>query len=261
MQNSYALYGSISYNIDDITTLKLMAKNKVKQVFLWWGQDDKKNLEKVKLCKTLGLEIQTAHFDFDKINSMWIDSKEGDNLVKTFCKQLKQIKKHNINIAVLHVTKSKNPPPISDIAIKRYKKLVAKAEKLGVIIALENTRMPQYFDYIFDNISSDNLKICYDSGHDHAFTQDTFDFDKYKGKIVCLHIHDNNGQKDQHLLPFDGNINWDNLLGKLKAAEYQGPITLEVVMGDDMYDDMSAQEFILTAVQRAKQLAKTFNNL
>lgn len=259
---NYALYGSISYNIDDLQTLKLMASNGVKEVFLWWAKDDiKSNVAKVKLCQSLGIKIQTAHLDFKDTNLIWQEGSLGDKFVKNYIKQFKLLKKYNIPIAVMHVTKSKTPPPMSLIGLKRFQTLVKNAEKYGIILALENTRKPEYFDYIFENINSDNLKVCYDSGHDHSFTKDTFDFEKYKNKIIAVHLHDNNSTSDQHLLPFDGNIDWKQLLTKLKKSGYSGAITLEVVMGDKIYNEVSANEFVLQAIERAKELIKIYESI
>lgn len=253
----FALYGSISYGIDELQTLKIMAHQGVKEVFLWWGKNQTKlNLAKVKTCRELGLNIQTAHLDFKDTNDIWQEGSNGDKFVKDYIKQFKLLKKCGIPIAVMHVTKTKTPPPMSLIGLKRFQTLANNAQKYGIILALENSRKPDYFDYVFDNVTSDNLKVCYDSGHDHAFTKDSFNFDKYKNKIVAVHLHDNNGQEDEHLYPFDGNIDWEQVLTKLKHAGYKGPITLEVVMQDKRYHDLSASEFVSTAISRAQKLFK-----
>ena len=30
-----------------------------------------------------------------------------------------------------------------------------------------------------------------------------------RDRVVTTHIHDNHGEKDEHLLPFEGTIDWD----------------------------------------------------
>jgi sugar phosphate isomerase/epimerase len=74
------------------------------------------------------------------------------------------------------------------------------------IIALENLRKPEYLDFLFDNIKSDKLKFCYDSGHNNCFTPEIDCLGKYGDKLIALHLHDNDGTCDQHLLPFNGTM-------------------------------------------------------
>ena len=45
--------------------------------------------------------------------------------------------------------------------------------------------------------------------------------------IKCLHIHDNNGERDQHMYPFLGTLDMDSLVAGLKKIGYDGYFTLE----------------------------------
>lgn len=67
-----------------------------------------------------------------------------------------------------------------------------------------------------------DIGICYDSGHGHLqrVTRD-LDF------VAATHIHDNNGEKDEHLWPFEGTIEWPALIEKLVLANYQGSFIFE----------------------------------
>lgn len=113
--------------------------------------------------------------------------------------------------------------------ILRWKKLISTAEQLGITIAVENTTQKGDIEYLFDNIKSDNLKVCYDSGHDHIYFDGTFDFERFKDKIVATHLHDNDKKADEHLLPFDGSIDWKALMQKLKNANYKYPLLSESI--------------------------------
>jgi sugar phosphate isomerase/epimerase len=49
--------------------------------------------------------------------------------------------------------------------------------------------------------------------------------------VVTTHVHDNHGEKDEHLLPFEGTIDWDATLkgfGHAPAAENKLPCVLEL---------------------------------
>jgi sugar phosphate isomerase/epimerase len=45
--------------------------------------------------------------------------------------------------------------------------------------------------------------------------------------VICTHLHDNDGKKDQHLPPFQGIIAWEKFLHGLLEAGYKGTYTFE----------------------------------
>lgn len=237
-------------------TIKILAEKGVKNIFLWWGDDTKLNFRKVALCQRLGLKIVFTHLEFKDINDIWIEGKQGDSLVRYYKKQIKFLKKCKISIAILHPSSKDNPPPYCELGLERIREIVGYAEKCGVTIALENTRKRKYLAYIWDNITSPNLKICYDAGHNNCFKDGKFDFRKYKNAIVAVHLHDNHGEKDEHLLPFDGTIDWEEIASKLVKAGYTGCVTLEV---RDRKREGSNSEFLDKAIERAQRLKEIFN--
>ena len=68
----------------------------------------------------------------------------------------------------------------------------------------------------------EDLGICYDTGHGHI-QNDNPAFEN----IRAMHVHDNNGEKDEHLWPFDGTLGWHALIEKLVLAKYSGAFTFE----------------------------------
>ena len=76
----------------------------------------------------------------------------------------------------------------------------------------------------FKSISNlPDIGICYDTGHG-LLQAATPDFKR----IGTMHVHDNNGEKDEHLWPFDGTLDWPALIEKLVVANYSGPFVFEV---------------------------------
>jgi sugar phosphate isomerase/epimerase len=72
------------------------------------------------------------------------------------------------------------------------------------------------------------IGICLDTGH--AFLQgDLADaIDVVSGDLVTTHIHDNKGKADDHLVPFDGRIDWPTTLMTLQKVGYEGVYMLEL---------------------------------
>lgn len=45
--------------------------------------------------------------------------------------------------------------------------------------------------------------------------------------LRVLHVHDNNGQSDQHLVPFCGTANWKSFTDALREIRFPGVLSLE----------------------------------
>jgi sugar phosphate isomerase/epimerase len=75
-----------------------------------------------------------------------------------------------------------------------------------------------------------DIGICYDTGHGHL-QQDGTKAGSFDA-IDTTHIHDNRGDKDDHLWPFEGTINWPALIEKLVLAQYRGEFIFETRSND-----------------------------
>jgi len=117
-----------------------------------------------------------------------------------------------------------------------------KARKLGVVIALEtdlkmNARLP-------DLISDADLEacgLCFDAGHAELEMGAVKAAELLGPRIVCTHLHDNDGKDDLHLPPFKGVIDWTGVLAALVKAGYKGYYTFECLKGT-MSDIVAARE-------------------
>jgi sugar phosphate isomerase/epimerase len=68
----------------------------------------------------------------------------------------------------------------------------------------------------------EEIGICYDTGHGHLQKlSEGFEHAR------TTHVHDNNGEKDEHLWPFEGSLDWPRLIEQLVLANYQGPFIFE----------------------------------
>jgi sugar phosphate isomerase/epimerase len=102
----------------------------------------------------------------------------------------------------------------------------------GVEVMIEN--IPNEISTIerieeFKSVSQvQDLGICYDTGHGHLQG-----IDGGFENIRTTHVHDNHGDKDEHLWPFEGTLNWPALVEKLVLAKYKGPLVFEA-RGEDL---------------------------
>ena len=78
-------------------------------------------------------------------------------------------------------------------------------------------------------------------------------------KLICTHLHDNSGRPDddQHLLPFDGSIDFGRVAKRLRESNYQGTLTLEIFdVNNHNYDFITPQAFLEKAAMVAKRLRR-----
>ncbi len=75
-----------------------------------------------------------------------------------------------------------------------------------------------------------NVGICLDTGH-AALNYPSLKplIETFSSHLIATHIADNHGTKDEHLLPFFGNINWEEVMKTLKDINYNRYITYEIM--------------------------------
>ena len=224
-------------------------------VFLQWFNKswDFSQQQQLDLCRELGLEIPFVHLGYKGINDIWSEESQGDEIISGYINDLDVCKANGVDMVVMHLTSKTDAPAPCQTGLKRLQKLINYAEKLNIKIAFENTKIKGYLEYVFENIKSDYIGLCLDVGHCHAHFDDEFNWQFFKDKIYAVHLHDNDKSKDQHLLPFDGTIDWKYYETKLKEANYSGFITLESCYRND-YLKSSIEEFYELSLKRAKQL-------
>jgi len=120
------------------------------------------------------------------------------------------------------------------VLVRNLKELVALGKKLGIRIGLENSwRSPALCIKATDLLNVVNsvrdLGIVLDVGHANAagYNPSSY-FKRVKNFVINMHIHDNNGEYDQHNLIGKGNINFQSLFRECKKANYYGPFILEI---------------------------------
>ena len=141
----------------------------------------------------------------------------------------------------------------NELAAKALEKLIPEAEKLGLVMALENNcDNPGSADALlplFETYHSPNFGCCFDTGHAHYLTPApgreifiyesglTLDFctdplKKLLPHIVTVHMHDTDRTGDWHRMPGKGEINWSELIQTLDKAPRLISWQSEVETGD-----------------------------
>ncbi len=123
-----------------------------------------------------------------------------------------------------------------EAALTSVEHLRAFAKPLGVRILLENIpnelATPDKLVEFIQISHFEDVGVCFDVGHAHLMSEIPQAFEILKSHIRSTHIHDNTGDRDAHLWPGKGSINWKETMGLLRDAPHTPPLLLEIE-GDD----------------------------
>ena len=82
---------------------------------------------------------------------------------------------------------------------------------------------PEYLRAFVDQTRLKGLRFNFDVGH--AFLGDGEEagriakaFEPMRELVASVHLHDNHGEKDEHLPPYDGSIDWQNAISVLNTV-------------------------------------------
>jgi sugar phosphate isomerase/epimerase len=109
-----------------------------------------------------------------------------------------------------------------DAAFTSLEHLRMFAKQRGVRLLLENTpgelgapsRLIDFLQYT----RLDDVGVCFDSGHAYLSGTLAEGLNLLQSRMACAHLHDNGGEKDDHLLPFHGGIGWREFIPGLARA-------------------------------------------
>lgn len=246
-------------NVSPIETIDAIKKAGFKNVFIQWYDENWEYSQKEQLeyIRKQGLNVIFAHLGYQNINDIWDTEKDVTLMIERYKRNIKECKENNINLVIMHPTSGRNAMMYNKTGIQRIKEITDYAKQLGVKVAFENTKIKGYLEYIISNLNDDNVGICYDAGHCHVHFDDEFNYEFFKDKIFAVHLHDNDKSDDQHLLPFDGTIDWEYVISKLKYCNYNGPVTLELCYRND-YLNLKPEEFYKEGIIIAEKIANMF---
>lgn len=214
-------------------------------------------IEYIDLISRSSLKIEALHLPYKKfikgnlvdprhVNVLWKTDEESSSYVKDLIEEVKFANRYGIGTVVMHITGGDDPPKLNESGLINISKILDTCEKYNITLCLENLRRLDYLDYVFKHLDSDKLKFCFDSGHANSMTKNisNFPWDEFGKKLACLHLNDNNGDKDQHLIPFGGNINWDALMKVISFYNRSITLTLEVRSNNEIQNQYNEIEYL-----------------
>jgi len=116
-----------------------------------------------------------------------------------------------------------------------FRSLLPTAKKYGITICFENMPMknlkistPEQTLRFIREMNDENFKFCLDTGHCAVFGLSPADAVRMAGSdLKVLHVHDNGGEYDQHLVPQMGVVDWQDFKNALIETGFDGVYSLE----------------------------------
>ena len=215
------------------------------------------------VAESVGINFEFIHAPFRGINDMWL---EGDDYRKIFASMKLTIDHASANcvpIVIMHLSSGWNPPEMTELGFSRFDDIIAYAAQKNVTIAIENLRNKENVLAALERYKDTaNVRYCYDAGHEYCYTPGVDWISIFGDKLICTHIHDNLGydpdiDPDFHYLPFDGTLDYADMIRRLDAIGYTGILTLEVFNTTrPEYKEMTQDEFFATCYERIKRISE-----
>jgi sugar phosphate isomerase/epimerase len=183
-----------------------------------------------------GIEFLQAHAPF---SSSFIDAEQSEQRFQEIVKSIRIASWLGTKIIVVHPCNhlqyliEENQKEIYEYNLAFYRRLIPYAKEAGVKIAIENipktlTATAEGLIKLYDELNDPVFVVCFDVGHAHRIGENPAEMIRKLGnRIQCTHIHDNMGDSDSHFLPYQGTIDWENVVKAFAEIQYTGDFSYE----------------------------------
>lgn len=198
--------------------------------------------EAAALMKQLGIEANSFHAPFaNHIDISSLDPAQRASSVREVFAASDAAHSLGARYLVLHPGPEKEGRPRPEewyhrmvCATASLNEVARHCRDLGVVLLLENMLPHLMFGhtsdmlYLLGAIRETNVGTCLDTGHAFLSGDLRTVVHKLSGHLRMLHVNDNLGDRDGHLPPGEGAIDWISLIRQLRQWRFQGPLILEL---------------------------------
>ena len=220
-----------------------------------------------------GLFYQSVHAPYHGTGAMWRAGEEGEAALEQLLTCLRACAEAEVPVMVSHTYYGDlTQAQPNQLGIDRYGYLTREAQRLGVKIAFENTEAEDCLRALLDAFPEESVGFCWDTGHEQCYSRGKDLLQLFGNRLIATHLNDNLGARnadfitprdDLHLLPYDGIIDWEKTMEKLRRHSYSGPLTFELKTHskpgqheNDPYRAISLEEYLREAFTRAKRVSQ-----
>ena len=158
------------------------------------------------------------------------------------------------------------PEKLWDMNLEFFSRLCEVAKAHDRVICFENMPMlalslstPEQILRFVKEINSPYMRMCLDTGHCSVFGLSPADAVRMicKEYLCALHVHDNDGKADRHMLPGEGVIDWEDFAKALSEIDCACPVSIETSVSGKIpaaERDAAERELANTALRIAGRL-------
>ena len=232
-------------------------------LMLWWedeiGDWPISRFEMARRAEEAELKVFNIHMAGIDDNAIWSsDRSTREHHLKSFYQTIEEIAALGYHNLVMHLCERGDVPAPGIDLLHSMEALLPVAEANKMTLSLENTWRADYLEYVWQAFPGvKELGFCFDSSH--ANLKDQFYLlENHGGRLSALHLSDNDGSADQHRLPFDGEIDFENKVLPF-LTDNDVPFTMELIADRKQYPD--EEEFLRIAYRRITELAEKTEEL
>ena len=136
-------------------------------------------------------------------------------------------------------------------AARSVEEMCRLAEPLGVKVAVEVipndlSSAPTLVTMIERDFDGSDVGICMDFGHAHLMGDVADAVETAAEHLITTHVHDNRRRDDDHLVPYQGTIEWASAMLTMRKIGYEGTYLLEIA-------NTGSSSAVLEEARRARQ--------
>jgi len=263
--NKCGLYTWFGYILPIEDKLKMISDVGFETICTWWGDDfdetDGDYRDHAELASKYGLYLEHSHIPYYGCDKLWTDTLDGEEILKMHINSVKTAGVCSVPTLVMHPHERVMPQGTKyELFCDNLQRILEQCDKSGVNIALENLSDDGLIRKVQDMVRDVPFAgLCFDSGHNNVATDGNFSLlDDYDNKVFALHIHDNNGLKDEHVMPFEGNVDWTGFMQSIDNTNFSGSLMLECCypFDFDKFEDDPDYVFVPTDMTAIEYLQK-----
>ena len=202
--------------------------------------DDKRVEALNRMAGAFNIE-STLHAPFADINIAASDSKLRRFIIKRLGKSIQYAHQLDCLLWVFHPgfhsgISSFYPGWDWRVNLESVRTLLELGRKYNVKIAIEN--IPEIFPSLLRSVSDfsrfyeelgEDVGMVLDVGHANVNGRPREFMDKFRDKIIHMHVSDNDGKLDSHLGIGKGTVDWQDFAKSVKSMEFRGVVMVESI--------------------------------
>jgi sugar phosphate isomerase/epimerase len=200
--------------------------------------------EELKEVEKLGIEVR-GHASIYDVNIASLNEGARRSAVAVVLRCIERASLLGVKSMVIHGGRlpadfpAQLLPRAKELAVESIQSILDQSVDWGGVLCIENANRYRLSKAVIataedqreivDRIASPRLKAVLDTGHAFTFGADLVSWiDLLGDRLFEIHVHDNFGEGDEHLIPGTGRIDWEPFFAALAGNHLNPSIILEL---------------------------------